>query len=98
MQVDGYNTKSNYGRRNNTVQGLRGFACAMVFLSHTFGMIPEEIKRGIIFRWQPLHFFYDGKIAVGIFWILSGYFIQKNMPVLSIKKYSIYLVKRFSRL
>lgn len=98
MQVEGCNKWNSHTGRNNTVQGLRGLACIMVFLSHAFGMIPEEIKRGILFHWQPLHIFYDGKIAVGIFWILSGYFIQKSMSVFSVKRYATYLVKRFSRL
>lgn len=98
MQVEGCNKWNSHTGRNNTVQGLRGLACIMVFLSHAFGMIPEEIRRGILFNWQPLHIFYDGRIAVGIFWILSGYFIQKSMSVFSVKKYATYLVKRFLRL
>ncbi|MCI8773052.1 MAG: acyltransferase [Lachnospiraceae bacterium] len=98
MRVEECNTKKTCTGRNNTIQGLRGLACTMVFLSHALGMIPEEIKSGIFFNWQPLHFFYDGKIAVGIFWILSGYYIQKSISVFSIKKYGTYLVKRFSRL
>lgn len=98
MWVERRSTENQYDGRNSTVQGLRGLACMMVFLSHAFGMIPEETKRGILFHWQPLHIFYDGKIAVGIFWILSGYFIQKSMSTFSLNKYGTYLIKRFSRL
>lgn len=73
--------------RNNTIQALRGIACFMVFLSHAIGMIPTSLKIGNTF----LHFFYDGKIAVDIFFVLSGYYIAKKTMEQPINQYPFYL-------
>lgn len=80
-------------KRNNTIQALRGIACIIVFLSHAFGMMPT-LKYGFTF----LHLFYDGKIAVDLFFVLSGYYICKSMPIFSINNYLSYLVKKFLHL
>lgn len=80
--------------RNNTIQALRGIACLMVFFSHAIGMIPTSLKIGDTF----LHFLYDGKIAVDIFFVLSGYYICKETTELSLNKYPFYLLKKVLRL
>lgn len=45
-----------------------------------------------------LHLFYDGKIAVCMFWVLSGYYITKKMMRFSVKIYVLFLAKKFFRL
>ncbi len=82
--------------RNITIQGLRGVSCIIVFLSHAFGMIP--VKKGLFFEIPFLHLFYDGKIAVCMFWVLSGYYITKKMMKFSVKTYVSFLLKKFFRL
>lgn len=90
--------ESGISHKNCTIQGLRGAACIIVFFSHAFGIIPEDIKRGIWFQWSALHFFNDGKVAVCVFWVLSGYYITKSSMNLSIKKYYEYIKRKFWRL
>lgn len=82
--------------KNITIQGLRGASCIIVFLSHAFGMIP--VKQGLFFEIPFLHLFYDGKIAVCMFWVLSGYYITKKMMRFSVKIYVLFLAKKFFRL
>lgn len=66
------------------------------FFSHAFGMIP--MKKGLFFEISFLHLFYDGKIAVCMFWVLSGYHIAKKMIRFSLKTYISFLIKKFIRL
>jgi peptidoglycan/LPS O-acetylase OafA/YrhL len=79
-----------------SVEGLRGFACLAVLLSHLslmfypylHGMKPEQIKSGIdqIIVDYPIGFFYAGTSAVFVFFCLSGYILTyacaKNENVL----------------
>lgn len=59
-------------------------------------MIP--VKKGLFFEIPFLHLFYDGKIAVCMFWVLSGYYITKKMMKFSVKTYVSFLLKKFFRL
>lgn len=70
--------------KSATIQNLRGICALMVFLSHSLLMYRNEVI-GDLYH-SPLHFFFDGAIAVNIFFAISGFFYYKNEE-LSAKKY-----------
>lgn len=58
------------------IQGLRGIAAIMVFLSHALCMPISPFY--LVYKNHPLHFFYDGQIAVVLFIVISGFFYWKE--------------------
>lgn len=81
--------------KNGSIQGLKGCAALVVFFSHAlfFPILPfaQDLKV------TPLHFFFDGQIAVIVFISISGWFYQKReLP--SVKGYALGLVKKVVRI
>lgn len=62
--------------KNVNVQYLRGICAFIVFFSHALGVYKSDILHYL--RFSPFHFFYDGQIAVMIFFVLSGYYYRRN--------------------
>lgn len=69
--------------KNLSIQGLRGIAALMVFLSHAL-CFPNYQISGI--QHSPWHLFFDGQIAVMIFIAISGFFYYKQLTP-SLKTY-----------
>lgn len=75
-------------KKNYSLEGLRGVAALIVFLSHVaFGFYPfvqtgQKADLRFDFEWRvwasPLHFVYSGELAVSIFFVLSGYVLSKK--------------------
>lgn len=69
-----------------SVEGIRGVACLMVFLSHLSSTFAPSMHTGnianartpidIIMHSSPFAFLYSGAAAVGIFFVLSGFILS----------------------
>lgn len=92
------------------VEGIRGIACLMVFLSHLSSTFAPAMHTGvqgqaktpidIFLHNTPFAFWYSGVAAVGIFFVLSGFILsfcvlENDNPSLSASKLA---VKRYFRL
>lgn len=65
--------------KNVGIQGLRGMACLMVFLSHWIGALPGGlVVAGYDLQRTPLKLLWGGQSAVIIFFIISGYFFYRK--------------------
>lgn len=69
----------------DAIQGLRGIAALMVFFSHAFCM-PKSCLTDLIDT--PWHIFFDGQIAVMLFFVVSGFFYYKENMKPSVKTYA----------
>ncbi|EOV9600323.1 acyltransferase family protein [Cronobacter malonaticus] len=92
------------------VEGIRGLACLMVFLSHLSSTFAPSMHTGnqggvktpldMMLHHSPFAFIYSGAAAVGIFFVLSGfilgYAILEKGDV--IENASAMFVKRYFRL
>lgn len=81
----------------NSVEGIRGIACLMVFLSHLSSTFAPSMHTGnasqakssyeMLIHNSPFAFFYSGVAAVSIFFVLSGFILShviltsKNLPL-----------------
>lgn len=61
---------------NSGIQLLKFIAAVMVFNSHAFDTCPNEII-GYLHK-SPFHLFFDGQVAVVIFFVVSGFFSYKE--------------------
>ncbi|HBB35121.1 MAG TPA: acyltransferase [Cyanobacteria bacterium UBA8803] len=68
------NINENYSNRLDILLALRGFACFMVMISHLNPPRDSIIYKGYDLSWL---LFSDGKVAVWIFFCLSGYLMGK---------------------
>ena len=64
---------------NKNIQALRGICAIIVFLSHSLHV--NDIEWVISLHNSPLHFFFDGEVAVSVFFVISGFFYYKEVPV-----------------
>ncbi|WP_250513764.1 acyltransferase [Caballeronia sp. INDeC2] len=74
--------------KNYSLEGLRGVAALIVFISHAaFGFYPftqtgkaEHLRSGFdSWIWNhAVHFTYSGELAVSIFFVLSGYVLTRK--------------------
>ncbi|HDI3019672.1 TPA: acyltransferase [Cronobacter turicensis] len=92
------------------VEGIRGLACLMVFLSHLSSTFAPSMHTGsqggvktsldMLLHHSPFAFIYSGAAAVGIFFVLSGfilgYAISEKGDVIG--NASAMFVKRYFRL
>lgn len=63
---------------NLSVQGLKGLAALVVFLSHSLLFYKNETISFL--QSSPLHLFFDGQCSVVIFFAISGFFYYKRVP------------------
>lgn len=95
------------------LEGLRGVAALMVLLAHLrlafYISLPEDIKLFFQSLWdeplfyQPLQgvcvFWFNGRIAVQLFWLMSGYVITRQLLVKNNNSYlKLAVIKRYPRL
>lgn len=83
-------------KKVRAIQGLRGIATIMVFLSHFIGLLPFTISiSNINLDKSPLKLIWGGNSAIIIFFLLSGYFMYASLE----KKGTIkFIFQRFIRL
>ena len=62
--------------RNDSIQNLRGISAMMVFFSHALMMYRNEAINSLYH--SPFHFFFDGSVAVYVFFAISGFFYYKD--------------------
>lgn len=60
---------------NLNIQGLKGIAAIVVFLSHALNMYKISWVQN--FMDTPVHLFFDGQCSVIIFLTISGFFYYK---------------------
>jgi peptidoglycan/LPS O-acetylase OafA/YrhL len=80
------------------LDSLRGLAASIVVFSHLILIISFPAMSAITSKYSPFSAFVNGRGAVIIFFILSGFVL--SLPYLSGKKinYSSFLIKRFFRI
>ena len=79
--------------RNRNIQGIRGIACAMVFVSHTYRMLP------CINNYIQSLCMDAGRLGVLIFFLISGVltgYQDKNYNF-SLKEWGNYMVKKINK-
>ncbi len=82
-------------QKNDSIQGLRGMACLVVFLGHFTGMYYVECLSKVR-QVEPLNLFFDGSISVVIFFVLSGFYIYKHF--IGQQNYLMFVINRCKRL
>ena len=79
--------------KNSNIQALRGICAIIVFFSHSL----HVYNNGIIdyIDKTPLYILYAGKVAVSIFFVLSGFFYYtENKYVVAYKNTIVKKIKR----
>lgn len=61
---------------NKNIQALRGICAIMVFLSHSLHV--NDIEWVSVLHNSPFHLFFDGGVAVSVFFVISGFFYYKD--------------------
>ncbi|PPC64362.1 hypothetical protein C1Y41_06945 [Pantoea sp. ICBG 1758] len=101
---------ANNKSKIEAIEGIRGIACLMVFLSHLSSTFAPSMHTGsiggvktsidLLLHNSPFAFIYSGAAAVGIFFVLSGfilsYAISKKGNI--IENSSAMFLKRYFRL
>ena len=65
-------------KRIGSIQGLKGIAAFVVFLSHVFMTYKSDLVTSL--KYSPFHFFFDGECSVMIFFAISGFFYYNSKP------------------
>ncbi|MCU5774314.1 acyltransferase [Erwiniaceae bacterium BAC15a-03b] len=96
--------------RIGAVEGIRGLACLMVFLSHLSSTFAPSMHTGnpssaktsldLLIHNSPFAFMYSGAAAVGIFFVLSGFILGYALSEKGdvVERASAMFVKRYFRL
>ena len=83
-----------------SVQGLRGVAALIVYFNHAFFFYNSDIFLSL--KDSPFHLFFDGELAVMIFFIISGFFYypphQKNDNKFNPRDYTKGILKKWIRI
>lgn len=77
--------------KNKNIQALRGICALMVFFSHSLHVYDSSVVTFL--HNSVLHIFFDGEIAVCVFFVLSGYFYFKEDSFSFIKYKNAFLKK-----
>lgn len=86
--------------KNQEIQGLRGFGAIVVFLSHFIGALPFALLVGNVnLKYTFVGIFFNGTIAVSMFFLLSGFYIYNSIGnEIYIKSYFKFLQKKALKL
>ena len=61
------------------LDGLRGVAAMVVVVGHTLAPFDPVLGRLLVsIPFRPVHWLYDGRLAVYVFWVLSGFVIAQS--------------------
>lgn len=101
---------ANNNSKLGAVEGIRGIACLMVFLSHLSSTFAPSMHTGsiggvktsidLLLHNSPFAFIYSGAAAVGIFFVLSGFILSYAISEKgnTVENASSMFVKRYFRL
>lgn len=64
-------------KRIEYLDSIRGLAALFVLLSHTAGAFAWPATYGAVLRWPFISILFEGKEAVCMFFVLSGYVLSK---------------------
>ena len=85
--------------RMTGLDGIRGIAALVVVFNHIYNFIPAlAVDSSFLFNYTPAYFLIAGRIAVIIFFILSGFVLSLPYYNGTSQSYSAYAVRRFCRI
>ena len=79
------------------LDSLRGIAAMIVVFNHFCLAGFPDFYQSFWYKWTPVHWLFDGRISVILFFVLSGFVLTAPIMAGKNQSYSHFLIRRFAR-